>query len=331
MAMSMTIPRKAKPANMNVAAPGTTNMVSQPIVNKPVTQAPQPQVSVSTTAPNLSALQAQRAQLQTEVGRRTGAKQQGFKTQLSDVTQQIRNIRNPQAPVPPTPEMSPPLTVEGQPPVQAPVAAPNTSPTGQMKTAYDFMPKNIEESPGFQYQKDKGQKDLARLLAARGFTGSGKELGANAELINQLYGKEYDRALNTATLEADRNERYTFDAANRDETKARDQWGMTRDVLDLATKQNPMEYAYSGAEKYADTKLGKGKTKAGYTKDAYGRVIANPGGGGGGTAPVYAPPFAAGPDMTLPNMLQPGQDASNIGGWANTILKGLPSIANWFG
>lgn len=88
----------------------------------------------------------------------------------------------------------------------------------------DYIPQNIQGSPLYEWQRSEGEKALARMASARGYTNSGREQQGVADLVNRLTAEESERIRQQAAIDAQReNERrvmntqlgnqYTFGAA----------------------------------------------------------------------------------------------------------------------
>lgn len=69
-----------------------------------------------------------------------------------------------------------------------------------------YEPQNFEGSPLYQFQKQKGLRDLERLMSARGLTNSGAEIEANSNFLNELNATEAEKQRQYAEKQADRNQ-----------------------------------------------------------------------------------------------------------------------------
>lgn len=67
-----------------------------------------------------------------------------------------------------------------------------------------YEPKNFEGSPLYQFQKQQGQRDIEKLMAARGLTNSGAEIDANSKFLNELGATEAEKQRQYAEAEAQR-------------------------------------------------------------------------------------------------------------------------------
>lgn len=64
---------------------------------------------------------------------------------------------------------------------------------GNVNTLDAYEPKTFEGSPMYQFQKQKGLKDMERLMAARGLTNSGAEIEANQNFLTELNATEAEK------------------------------------------------------------------------------------------------------------------------------------------
>lgn len=288
-----------------------------------------PANAVTPAAPgtDLAALQARRAFLKRELMKhaQSGTQRPGLRGQFDAISQQIRGLRNPQVPAGETP--GPGDTTTGDTGNPGDTGTQNPDPnsgtpddSGLFPSARGFMREDYEGSPTYQFQKREGMKGLERLMAARGLTNSGAELEANAKLLNELGSNESDRWQNQAQQEADRLERIQGRESDRLTGREDAQWNRMTDLLGFAERQNPMQYAFQGLGDYAKTGLERGKNKAAFVRDRYGRVVPRGGAGGyAGPAPVFQPPFPSSPDYSMINMINAANGASDRKGWGGTI------------
>lgn len=256
------------------------------------------------------------------------------------------------APAPAAPTETAPATTEpaaAQPTMPDPTFQYQQSPMtaallGAMKNGLNTMqayePKFYEGSPLYQFQKQQGQKDLEKLMAARGLTGSGAEVQANSDFLSKLGADESEKARQYAEQAANRQQGAmqflaNFDKEERDSQLA--QWNKNTDRQmnmqefdsnradrrnELATQfltsilgmqaQNPIStQALSGLND--QTALSKALTQmlGGYTANNFARSY----GGGGGTPPV---PPTGGNAQIMNTLMNYGNRAGN-----NDLLDGI--------
>lgn len=266
------------------------------------------------------------------------------------------------------PQTGGPLTTTQPAPVAPPPAAPVSTDQNfrgvqdfmdksavdpQYKSTYSFM-SDYKPSPLYDFQMQKGQQALNRLMASRGLLKSGAENQANVDLINELNAKEGDRAMSVASQDANRfdniqgsaadranamalNNAQRFDQNSRDiadraERAGGNQWGRMMDVLRFQGEQNPMSQAYDALTKFNSLNLDRGKAQSQYQTNNYARVRPRPvaSSGGGGSMPGYAP---SAPPLDTSNIdimrLMAGQNTrDNIMGGLGGALS---AIGNLFG
>jgi len=190
------------------------------------------------------------------------------------------------------------------------------------KSAYDFMPADITNSPLYNWRLQQGNEALDKRLSAMGLTGSGSEIKQAAGLVNQLTGEETDKAYQNANAEANRFATQQENEAQRLYGREGRAWDNQFNLAKLYLDQNPMQYAYQGTNQYGNYLNQQGSNNAGFAADNYTRVS----GGGGGGAPVYNPPFASGPNFSGLNTYNAGQGTQN----RNNLLSGLATFAGGF-
>jgi hypothetical protein len=66
----------------------------------------------------------------------------------------------------------------------------------------DFIPQNVQGSPLYEWQKQEGQKALAQLASARGYTNSGREQAGVSDLVSRLTAEETERVRQQAGVNA---------------------------------------------------------------------------------------------------------------------------------
>jgi hypothetical protein len=101
-----------------------------------------------------------------------------------------------------------------------------------MSTMQAYEPKFFEGSPLYQFQKEKGMKDLEKLMAARGLTGSGAEIQGNSDFLAQINATEAEKQRGYAEANRDRQNQMMQFIANFDSQERealRDQWNKDLD------------------------------------------------------------------------------------------------------
>jgi hypothetical protein len=110
-----------------------------------------------------------------------------------------------------------------------------------MSTMQAYEPKFFEGSPLYQFQKEKGMKDLEKLMAARGLTGSGAEIQGNSDFLAQINATEAEKQRGYAEANRDRQNQMMQFIANFDSQERealRDQWNKD---LDQRTNMSQFE------------------------------------------------------------------------------------------
>lgn len=246
---------------------------------------------------------------------------------LKQVNQAIRGLRHP-APV--TPPVIDPSTggghpTEGQPPivpsdeVDPGVTQPGSA-EGLFPSIRAFEPSYYEGSPLYQFQKREGERGLDRILSKRGLRDSGAEIQAYSDFNQELGGVESDKARGYAEKEADRLERIQQNESlrrERGENRAGDDMFRWTDMM---LRQNPMEYAYGGTGKYADTVGRESEAIANFMRNNYPRAVG--GGGGGGVGP-FVPPFPSTPDFSGIDTIGSVGSGSSNNDYFNTIMRSI--------
>ncbi|NDC39004.1 MAG: hypothetical protein EBZ48_13295 [Proteobacteria bacterium] len=101
-----------------------------------------------------------------------------------------------------------------------------------LSTAQAYEPKFYEGSPLYQFQKQQGQRDLEKLMAARGLTGSGAEVQANSDFLSKLNADESEKARQYAEEAANRQNQAMQFLANFDKEERQsqlEQWNKNTD------------------------------------------------------------------------------------------------------
>lgn len=256
------------------------------------------------------------------------------------------------APAPAAPTETAPATTEpaaAQPTMPDPTFQYQQSPMtaallGAMKNGLNTMqayePKFYEGSPLYQFQKQQGTKDLEKLMAARGLTGSGAEIQANSDFLSKLGADESEKARQYAEQAANRQQQSmqflaNFDKEERDSQLA--QWNKNTDRQlnmqefdsqradrrnELATQfltnilgmqaQNPIAtQALSGMNDQTALSKALAQMMGSFTANNYARSY----GGGGGTPPVQ-PTY--GNAAIMKTLMDYGDRAGN-----NDVLDGI--------
>ena len=210
----------------------------------------------------------------------------------------------------------------------APTTPAHTTPaveTPTFKSVYDFMPKDYTATPMYQFQKEQGSKDLARLMASRGLTNSGAEIEANSKFLNQLGAQESERAMGVADRDASRYDTQAQNEATLGYNRGNDQWTRIMDLLNYSQRNSPYDSGVAANDKIAGLKVDQGQNMSNYLKDAYGRKIAGGGGGGGGAMAPFIPP-AKGMDTSMSDLYRLQNGGNTGSGLLGTIFKGLSGL-----
>lgn len=248
------------------------------------------------------------------------------RTQIDNVWKFGKNTKTAYKPPVTTPQPDAGSATPPPPPVDS-APAPTTPAVEQptFKSIYDFMPKDYTATPMYQFQKEQGSKDLARLLASRGLTNSGAEIEANSKFLNQLGSQEAERASGIAGTDASRYDNQAQNEAVMGYNKGNDQWTRIMDLLNYSQRNNPYESGVQANDKIAGLKVDSGKNTEGYMKDAYGRVISSGGGGGSGPMAPFIPP-QQGMDTTMSDLYRLQNGGNSTSGILGGLLKGVAGL-----
>jgi hypothetical protein len=183
---------------------------------------------------------------------------------------------------------------------------------GGLNTMQAYEPKFYEGSPLYQFQKEQGTKDLEKLMASRGLTGSGAEIQANSDFLSKLGADESEKARQYAEQAANRQQQAMQFLAgfDKEERQAQlDQWNKNTDrqmnmqefdaqrgdrrnelamnffqnILGLQGQNNIASLGQSGLNDQTALSKALATMLANNTANNYTRSYS---GGGGGTAPV---------------------------------------------
>ena len=196
-----------------------------------------------------------------------------------------------------------------------------------------YEPKNFEGSPLYQFQKEKGMRDMERLMAARGLTNSGAEIQANSDFLVNLNAQEAEKQRQYADAQAQRQQAAMQFIANFDQQEKealRNQWNQDLDrqtninqfeatrgdrrqelgvnflnnILGLQAQNNIASNAQNGLNQQTALTEALMKAIASNTASNYQRSY----GGGGGTPP----PAPTGGNLDIARILAGyGNDAGN--------------------
>lgn len=216
---------------------------------------------------------------------------------------------NPVVTTQPVPEQQPTPQAEQAP---APAAAPAAE-VPMYRPANDFLPADITASPLYNWRMQQANDALNKRLSAMGLTGSGREISDAVGIANQISGEETDKMMGYAQREADRFSSQQENEATRAYGREGRAWDNQFRLTDLMLSQNPMQYAYQGLGSYANYLNSMGQNNAGFIGDNYARIS----GGGGGSAPVFQPPMASGPNSTQSNLYGAGTQSNSINNLLN--------------
>jgi hypothetical protein len=182
---------------------------------------------------------------------------------------------------------------------------------GGLNTMQAYEPKFYEGSPLYQFQKQQGSKDLEKLMASRGLTGSGAEIQANSDFLSKLGADESEKARQYAEQAANRQTQAMQFLANFDKEERAaqlDQWNKNTDrqmnmqefdaqrgdrrnelatnfltnILGLQAQNNIPSLGQSGLNDQTALSKALANMLASNTANNYTRSY----GGGGGTPPV---------------------------------------------
>lgn len=184
-----------------------------------------------------------------------------------------------------------------------------------------FEPQNYEGSPLYKFQVQEGQKQLAKSLAAKGLTGSGKAIEDELNVNLRAAAQDTDRMTRIASENADRLYNMQNNEALRQERAGNSQWDRQFSLAQLMAEQSPWSAALAGLNNTADLTSAQGKEQANYLREAIRRAIASGGGGGGVRATV-----PAGPDYSNIDLAGLTGGASSRSGWTNLLTQGLASL-----
>lgn len=197
-----------------------------------------------------------------------------------------------------------------------------------------FESRDVEASKLYDFRLKEGQKAMDRLNAARGTTDSNVEREGNLDLVARLTAEESDRLSRLQQQEADRaqvNAGRLWDMqafeSTRQDGLGQNQFNNLLSLLELQSRQNPMQYAYGAGGQLADAYTGYGKDRFNQISKNYSPVTPPPsGGGGGGGIGPYVPPFPSRPDFSqaqLAGVLGQGGSNSNWGKIAGDAIGAI--------
>ena len=218
-------------------------------------------------------------------------------------------------------------------------------------------PQFFEGSPMYQFQKEQGQKDLSKLLAARGLTGSGAEVTGYSDFLQKLGAEEADKQRQYADKEADRrqaalqyiadydkSERETlrnqanvdtdrginlsqFDATRNDAWRAQ-QLNTLMGILGLQAQTSPLDLIYKGMGDQAGVYGDIGKLIANYQANNYNRALPSGGRGGGSGASQPLPPMRPNDptQLDIARILAGAGNRADNNGVFNSILNLIPGL-----
>lgn len=193
-----------------------------------------------------------------------------------------------------------------------------------------FEPENYQGSPLYQFQVKMGQDQLAKSLAARGLTNSGKGIQDELNIPMMAAAQDTDRMTRVATDNANRLQTYQTNEADRRERAGNNQWDRSFNLAGLMAAQSPWTGALAGLNNSADITSEAGKSNANFLRDYYNRVMASGGGGGGrsGGGGSAGTPMAVptGPDYSNITPTQIGGNYSSNSGWLNLLSQGLANL-----
>lgn len=208
----------------------------------------------------------------------------------------------------------------------APPTPPPATSTDNTNTLFPteriFEPKNYQGSPLYQFQVKQGQNQLAKSLAARGLTNSGKAIQDEVNIPLQAAAQDTERMTQLANQNADRLANIQQSEAGRLERQGNEQWNRAFNIAQLMAQQSPWATAVSGLNNTADILKRAGDAQANYLRDAYQRA-AGGGGGGRGFVPMALP---TGPNYLNIIPAQNNASFSSNNGWLNLLTQGLSSL-----
>lgn len=309
-----------RPAVAGAPLPQETIPKAQPAGVK----TPPPKFTLGT---DLNSLNTQLARTQREIARRGKAGAGGYGDRLSRIQAAISGLTPPPPAAGPAPTVEAPVdNTDGDKGVEA--APTPEGPT--FRSVYDFVPKDFSNDPTYQFQKEQGMKDINRLMASRGLTGSGAEIEGNARFLNELGSNTAAKYLDLAQGDASRYDNQAQNEAMLKYNQGNDQWTRMMNLLNYTQKNNPFQEAVSGLDKYSGLNMENAKNRAAFMKDLYQRIQGPSGGGGGGAPPPFIPPGATGPDTSMSDIMRAsnrGQSNSNLYGDIANIIGSI--YRNW--
>jgi hypothetical protein len=213
-----------------------------------------------------------------------------------------------------------------------------------------YEPKFFEGSPLYQFQKEQGQKDLSKLMAARGLTGSGAEVQGYSDFLSKIGADESEKQRQYAeaqmgrnqdalrfianydqternnlrdqgNLNADRLQRYQLDQQNAAAGMRGDMLGLLQSILGLQAQTSPMTDIYKAIGGQNDVTSTLGKIISEYQANNYKKAIptggSSGGSSGGGSTGTGLPTTLPPPDTSSIDiaklMGQYGNGAGNTG------------------
>jgi hypothetical protein len=186
----------------------------------------------------------------------------------------------------------------------------------------------VQESAGYKWQKDRGLRDLERIMAAQGLTGSGASIEANSQFLNELGANEWSRVQEQANRDRDvavnlatDNSKTLLGILNNEQERQQymsdAEWNRFRDVATLALAQDPN--VFNAINQNANNLSGSGKDLASMMQALAQRVIAP---GGRSNNGQFVPPSSMRPDTSGSDQLALINGGYTTGGY-NDLLKSV--------
>ncbi len=184
-----------------------------------------------------------------------------------------------------------------------------------MNSMRAYEPQYFEGSPLYKFQKEQGQKDLAKLMAARGLTGSGAEIQGYSDFLGKIGAEESEKQRQYAegqmtrnndalrfiadfdardrenlrsqgNLDADRLQRYQFDQAGQAQQDKQGMLNFFQNILGQQAQGSPMTAALNALGSQNDASSTLGKAMQQFLSNRFTKAVptgGSSGGGGGGS------------------------------------------------
>jgi hypothetical protein len=177
-----------------------------------------------------------------------------------------------------------------------------------------------EDRADYRLQNEKGAKQLAAMMASRGLSGSGAEIGAETSRINELNATEQTRIDGLREKQQNTLQTIMQNESLRKEREKNQQFDNVMRVVETALSQSPATQGYDATGATAKLTVDQQQALSNWIKQNYQKIIANTkvGGGSSGSAPTLDTS-----NLDLSGILMNSANKSNDYGVWGSLLSGL--------